>query len=138
MYALTSVYARYHIRSNICACAENMSETQCGCCSRMTFDRLVSPPKKNQYACAPAYVGVASGLFKIGISSVQTMLEKKGRYGATQYSIVYANVRNFSETAPRPRLFTPPPSNIQELCDEVHLFSREDHHPGHQQNHTQS
>ena len=31
-----------------------------------------------------AYVGVASGLLKIGISSVKIMLEKKGRYGATQ------------------------------------------------------
>ena len=48
----------------------------------MTFDRLVSLPKMSQYACALAYVGVASGLFKIGISSVQMMLEKKERYGA--------------------------------------------------------
>ena len=40
----------------------------------LTFDRLVSPPKMNQYACARAYVGVASGLFT---PSIQTMLEKK-------------------------------------------------------------
>ena len=39
-------YARYpYVRSNICACAENMSAMRRGCCSRMTFDRLVSPPK---------------------------------------------------------------------------------------------
>ena len=44
MYALTSVYARYpNIRSNICACAENM---QCGCCSRMTFEEAQQMPNE--------------------------------------------------------------------------------------------
>ena len=31
-------------------------ETQYECCSRMTFDCLVSPPKMNQYACTQACV----------------------------------------------------------------------------------
>ena len=64
----------------------------------------------NQYACARAYVGVASGLFKIGISSVQTMREERKvwRYSVLSSLTVERKWRKFSETTPRPRLFTPP------------------------------
>ena len=99
MYALTSVYARYpNVRSKKCACAENIGKAYA---SRMTFDRLVSPPKNEPVRMRTSICGRGQ---KIGISSVQTMLEKKGRYGAT----VECKWRKFSETTPRPHLFTPP------------------------------
>ena len=53
-----------------------------------TFGACCSLPKNEPVRMRTSICGRGQRAFKIGVSSVQTMLEKKGRYGTTQYSVV--------------------------------------------------